>query len=197
MMAKSLDIGAEDRQAGSILEWLRARHPEMVEAALAARAEERLLDLTAPLPESQSIEILTFEDEAGREVLRHTTSHVMAQAVQRLYPGTRLAIGPAIEEGFYYDFDSEVTFGPEDLERIEGAMAEIVKADLPLRRQQMSRAEAIEFFQGQGEKFKVELLEGMPDGEVSVYSQEGFADLCRGPHLPSTGRVRAFKLLNT
>jgi len=196
-MAKSLDIGAEDRQAGSILEWLRARHPEMVEAALAARAEGRLLDLTAPLPESPTIEVLTFEDEAGREVLRHTTSHVMAQAVQRLYPGTRLAIGPAIEEGFYYDFDSEVTFGPEDLERIEGAMAEIVKADLPLRRQEMSRAEAIEFFQRQGEKFKVELLEGMPDGEVSVYSQEGFADLCRGPHLPSTGRVRAFKLLNT
>jgi threonyl-tRNA synthetase len=117
--------------------------------------------------------------------------------VQQLYPGTRLAIGPAIQDGFYYDFDSPVTFGPEDLARIEQAMTEIVKADLPLTRAEMSRDEAIAFFDQKGDKYKVEILRELPDGAVSVYSQPGFSDLCRGPHLASTGRVRAFKLLNT
>jgi threonyl-tRNA synthetase len=189
-------VEPDDRSSRSILEWLRRADPALAEEALAARADGGLLDLTASLPEGERIEILTFEDEAGREVLRHTASHVMAEAVQELYPGTLLAIGPAIEDGFYYDFDTESTFGPEDLAKIEEGMAEIVAADRPLARREMSRAEAMEFFAERGEKYKVELLEELPDDTVSVYSQADFVDLCRGPHLPSTGRLGAFKLLS-
>jgi len=195
-MARTLHVKPDDRGSQSILEWLRRADPVLAEEALAARAEGGHLDLTAPLPESERIEILTFEDEGGREVVRHTASHVMAQAVRRLYPDTTLAIGPAIEEGFYYDFDTSGTFGPEDLEKIEAAMAEIVAADLPLQRKEMSREEAIEFFRERGEKYKVELLEDIAEGTISVYSQGDFVDLCRGPHLPSTGRLRAYKLLS-
>jgi len=195
-MARTLHVKPDDRGSQSILEWLRRADPALAEEALAARAEGGHLDLTAPLPESERIEILTFEDEGGREVVRHTASHVMAQAVRKLYPDTALAIGPAIEEGFYYDFDTSGTFGPEDLEKIEAAMAEIVAADLPLQRKEMSREKAIEFFRERGEKYKVELLEDIAEGTISVYSQGDFVDLCRGPHLPSTGRLRAYKLLS-
>ena len=196
-MARTLHVEPHDRGSQSILEWLRRADPALAEEALAAGADGGQLDLTAPLPEGERIEILTFEDEGGREVVRHTASHVMAQAVQKLYPDTKLAIGPAIEEGFYYDFDSSATFGPEDLAKIEAAMAEIVAADLPLQRKEMSREEAVEFFRERGEKYKVELLEDIAEGTVSVYSQGDFVDLCRGPHLPSTGRLGAYKLLNT
>ncbi len=196
-MARTFDIEPGSRGKRSISDWLREAAPEAAERALAARVDGRLLDLTASVPEAGRIEVLTFEDEAGREVLRHTASHVMAQAVQHLYPGTRLAIGPAIEEGFYYDFDSSATFNPEDLEKIEAAMADIIADDLPVERREMSREEAIGLFRERGEKYKVELLEEMPDDVVSIYSQGEFVDLCRGPHLPSTGRLTAFKLLNT
>jgi len=195
-MARTLHVEPDDRGSQSILEWLRRADPTLAEQALAARADGGQLDLTAPLPEGERIEILTFEDEGGREVVRHTASHVMAQAVRKLYPDTTLAIGPAIEEGFYYDFDTSATFSPEDLEKIEAAMAAIVAADLPLQRKEMSREEAIEFFRERGEKYKVELLEGIAEDTVSVYSQGDFVDLCRGPHLPSTGRLRAYKLLS-
>jgi len=196
-MAQAFELTPEDRRAESILEWLEHAHRELAEAALAARADGRLLDLTAPMPATSRIEILTFEDEAGREVLRHTASHVMAQAVQDLFPDTHLAIGPAIEDGFYYDFDTPVTFAPEDLARIEKRMAEIIARDLPLRRQEVTRSEAIAMFSARGERFKVELIEELPEeAAISVYAQEGFVDLCRGPHLPSTGGVRAFKLLS-
>jgi threonyl-tRNA synthetase len=195
-MAHAFDLTPEDRQAKSVFDWLESAHPDLAEAALAARADGRLLDLTAPMPAVERIEILTFEDEAGREVLRHTTSHVMAQAVKDLYPGTKLAIGPAIADGFYYDFDTSATFGPDDLQRIEARMAEIVAADLPLRRQEMSRQEAIRHFEGRGENYKVELLREIAEESVGIYAQDDFADLCRGPHLPSTGRVHAFKLLS-
>jgi threonyl-tRNA synthetase len=195
-MAQSIEIKSEDRKAGSILAWLQAVQPELAGAALAARVEGRLLDLSAPLPETDRLELLTFEDEAGREVLRHTTSHVMAQAVKELYPGTKLAIGPAIQDGFYYDFDTSVTFGPEDLAKIEARMNEIIAADLPLQRQEQTKAEAIAFFEQNGEPYKVELLRDIADDNVTAYSQGGFTDLCRGPHLPSTGALKAFKLLS-
>ncbi len=194
-MAVKVKLGS--RAGESILAALEACEPELAAKAVAARVDGRLLDLTAPAPEGGEVEALTFEDEAGAEVVRHTASHVMAQAVQQLYPGTKLGIGPAIEEGFYYDFDTHATFGPEDLERIEARMAEIVAADLPVQRQEMPREEAIALFRGRGESYKVELLEEMGEGSVTVYSQGEFADLCRGPHLPSTGRLGAFKLLST
>ena len=194
-MGQMLDLEPDDCADESLLSWLARRHPDLLDQAAAVRVDGQLLDLTAPPPRAGRVEVLTFEDEAGREVYRHTASHVMAQAVQQLFPNARLAIGPAIEEGFYYDFDVPEAFGPEDLEKIEGLMAEIASRDLPLARQEMSRAEAIEFFRQREEKYKVELLEDMTEERVSVYSQGGFADLCRGPHLPSTGRVGAFKLL--
>jgi len=196
-MSRTLEVKPVDRAAKTILDWLQRIAPGLAGDAVAARTDGQLLDLTASLPKNDHLEILTFEDDAGREVVRHTASHIMAQAVQRLHRDTKLAIGPAIEEGFYYDFDTSATLNPENLEKIEATMNEIVDDDLPLRRKELSREEAIEFFEVRGEKYKVEMLEEMPDGTVSVYEQGDFADLCRGPHLPSTGRLRAFKLLST
>ncbi len=195
-MGQVFDIRSEKRDAPNLLEWLKRHHADLADKALAARADGRLLDLSGPLPESARVEILTFDDEAGRETLRHTTSHVMAQAVKELYPGTRLAIGPAIADGFYYDFDTSVTFGPDDLQKIEARMVEIVVADLPLKRRDLPRQEAMDFFKQSGESYKVELLRDLVEETVSIYSQDDFSDLCRGPHLPSTGRLGAFKLLS-
>ncbi len=130
------------------------------------------------------------------DTLRHSTAHVMAQAVKDLYGDVKLAIGPAIEDGFYYDFDAPVRFSEEDLKKIERRMEEIIKADFPFERQEMTREEAIDFFRKRGEPYKVELLQDMEDGTVSVYRQGDFVDLCRGPHVPSTGKIGAFKLLS-
>ena len=135
--------------------------------------------------------------EVPEEMYWHTTSHIMAQAVQRLYPGTKITIGPAIEEGFYYDFDSEETFSPEDLEKITAEMQKIIKEDLPIERFELPRDEAIKLMKEKDEPYKVELIEELPEGEViSFYQQGEYVDLCRGPHLPSTGCVKAIKLLN-
>ena len=136
--------------------------------------------------------------EVPEEMYWHTTSHIMAQAVQRLYPGTKITIGPAIEEGFYYDFDSEKTFTPEDLEKITEEMKKIIKEDLQIERFELSRDEAIKFMKEKDEPYKVELIEELPDGEpISFYQQGEYVDLCRGPHLPSTGCVKAIKLLSS
>src|SRR5262245_23210833 len=129
--------------------------------------------------------------------LRHSTSHVMAQAVKRLWPDVKVAIGPSIEDGFYYDFGHGSPFTPEDLARIEGVMREIVKANAPFERQEMPRADAIAFFRERGEPYKVEILEGIDSPTVSVYTQGDFLDLCRGPHVASTGAIKAFKLLSS
>jgi len=195
-MGNTFELTAQDRNARSILEWLGQRHAELAAPAVAARADGQLLDLTAPLPVTDRVEVLTFEDEAGREVYRHTASHVMAQAVQSLFPGVRLAIGPAIEEGFYYDFDIATPFTEEDLAKIEARMKEIVASDLPLAREETPRLDAIQLFRSKGESYKTELLAAIPDEVVTTYSQGDFMDLCRGPHLPSTGRLKAFKLLS-
>ncbi len=136
-------------------------------------------------------------DPTPLSTLRHSTSHVMAQAVKRLFPEVKVAIGPAIEDGFYYDFARAEPFTPEDLARIESVMAEIVKADLPFERREMSRAEAIAFFRERGERFKVEIIEGIAADRVSLYSQGDFVDLCRGPHVSRTGELKAFKLLSS
>jgi len=195
-MGSTFELTAQDRNAGTILEWLGQRHAELAGQAVAARADGHLLDLTAPLPATDRLELLTFEDEAGREVYRHTASHVMAQAVQSLFSGVRLAIGPAIEEGFYYDFDITTPFTEEDLAKIEARMKEIVAADLPFARKETPRLDAIQLFRSKGESYKTELLAAIPDEVVATYSQGDFVDLCRGPHLPSTGRLGAFKLLS-
>ena len=161
---------------------------------IAVKANGELLDLHATLSEDTAIEFVDMDSLEGQEILRHSTSHVMAQAVQDLYPGVKITIGPSIENGFYYDFDYERPFNPEDLEKIESRMNEIIKDDIPIRREIFSKQEALSFFKDKGELYKVELIEELPDGNISAYTQNGFTDLCRGPHLPSTGRIKAFKL---
>ena len=167
----------------------------LAKAACAVRINGENADLRTPITEDCALEILTFEDEYGRWAFRHTASHILAQAVKRLFPDTKLAIGPAVDDGFYYDFDVENNFTPDDLLKIEAEMKKIVKEDIKLERFTMSRNEAIEYFKNKGEDYKVELAEGIPEGEdISFYSQGDFTDLCAGAHLMSTGAVKAFKL---
>ncbi len=164
--------------------------------AILARIDGELKDLSTPLEKDCTLEAV-FPDDENLEVLRHTTAHVMAQAVKELFPNVKIAIGPAIDNGFYYDFDYERGFTPEDLEKIEARMNEIVKQALPITRQEMPISEAMDFFQKQGEEYKLELLKDLKaEGEstVSLYSQGDFTDLCRGPHLPDTGKLKAFRL---
>lgn len=145
---------------------------------------------------AESAEAVTFDSPEGKDVYRHSTSHVMAHAVKKLYPEAKLAIGPSTDEGFYYDFDLEKPLTPEDLTAIEKEMSRIIKQNTPFERKEMKRAEAIELFRKMGEEYKVELLEDLESDTVSIYEEGGFVDLCRGPHLPSTGRIAAFKLLS-
>ena len=161
---------------------------------IAVRVGDRILDLSAPVREGE-IEPVYMDSPEGTTILRHSTAHVMAQAVKALYPETKITIGPAIETGFYYDFDYEPGFTEEDLPKIEGKMREIIDRDLPISRNELKREEAIDFFKKEGESFKVELISGVADETVSLYTQDGFTDFCRGPHLPSTGMIPAFKLL--
>ncbi len=165
--------------------------------ALAVKVDGVPCDLSMRIEQDCAIEILTFASEEGKEIYHHSTAHLMAQAVQELFPGTKVAIGPAIEDGFYYDFDRETPFTPDDLEKIETRMAELIDADLSYERKELSKEDALELFRQQNEDYKVEILEEIPDGEtISEYQQGAFVDLCRGPHLPSTGKIKAFKLLS-
>ncbi len=167
----------------------------LAKAACAVRINGENADLRTELYEDCSLEILTFDDEYGRWTFRHTASHILAQAVKRLFPNAKLAIGPAVDDGFYYDFDVEESFTPDDLSKIEAEMKKIVKEDIKLERFTMIKDEAIEYFKNKGEDYKVELAEGIPEGEdISFYSQDDFTDLCAGAHLMSTGAVKAFKL---
>ncbi len=164
--------------------------------ALAIKLDGRLQDLNLPVDNDSSVEIVTFSSKEGHEIYWHSTSHLMAQAVKQLFPSAKVAIGPAIEEGFYYDFDYERPFTPDDLVKIEARMAELAKAAVPVVRKKLSKAEALSFFQKKDEPYKVELISEIADGEMSVYEQGEFADLCRGPHVPSTAKLKAFKLLS-
>jgi threonyl-tRNA synthetase len=165
---------------------------------LAARVNGITVDLSHPLSEDALVEPLRFDSPEGREVYRHSSTHIMAQAVKELFPTAQLTIGPALEDSFYYDFAYDRTFTPEDLEKIEARARDIAKRKLPITRREFSKQEAIEFFKARGEQYKVELIEGFPEGEpISAYTQGDFVDLCRGPHLPSTGHVGALKLLST
>jgi threonyl-tRNA synthetase len=192
------DWGSKEVSPGTtILELVGEIERGGPKAALAARMNGKVVDLHTPLQENSRLEILTFDDAEGAQIYHHTASHVLAQAVKRLYQDVRLGIGPPISNGFYYDFDFVTPISPEDLEKIEKQVKLIVKEDLPLERIEMGREEALEFFQKQGEEYKVELIADLDEEEtISCYRQGEFWDLCTGPHLPSTGRLKAFKLLN-
>ncbi len=171
---------------------------ELLSSVVAAKLNNEPVDLNHPVREDASLSLIDIESKEGLEILRHSISHVMAQAVQNSFTGVQISIGPAIEEGFYYDFDYALNFTPEDLEKIEAGMREIIAADYPFTRREMSREEAISLFADKGETYKVELLNELPADVkvVSLYSQGGYVDLCRGPHIPSTGMIKAFKLLS-
>ncbi|HNV92933.1 MAG TPA: threonine--tRNA ligase [Candidatus Cloacimonas sp.] len=172
--------------------------PELAEKSLCAEVNDKLVDITYTIDEDAKINFPTFETDEGKEVYWHSTAHLMAQAVKQLFPSTKLAIGPAIEQGFYYDFDREESFTDEDLQKIEMKMKELIAQSLPYHRTELSKAEAIELFSEMNETYKLELLEDIPEDEIiSSYKQGDFIDLCRGPHLTDTGRIKAIKLLRT
>jgi len=169
--------------------------PGLAKAAVAGRVDRRLVDTDFVVAEDAEVAIVTPKDEAGLEIIRHSTAHLLAQAVQQLFPSAQVTIGPVIEDGFFYDFAFERPFTPEDLEAIEKRMEELAAADLKVTREVMDRDEAVAFFRGIGEEYKAEIIESIPAGEViSLYGQGAWKDLCRGPHVPSTGHLKAFKL---
>ena len=190
------DGSAKEYAAGTTLgEAVKQLSNSLAKKVLAANVNGELTDLREELVDGSEVAFLTFEEDGGKHTLRHTASHILAQAVKRLWPEAKLAIGPAIDKGFYYDIDMEHTLTPEDLGKIEKEMSRIVKENLPITKSIMPRQEAIEFFKSKNEDYKVELIQDLPeDAIISCYSQGDFIDLCAGPHVASTGKVKAFKL---
>lgn len=171
--------------------------PGLKKQALAGKFNNKLVDLSLPFKEDGTLQILKAEDPEILQIMRHTAAHVMAQAVRRLYGKVQFGVGPAIKEGFYYDVDLDQQLTPEDLPKIEKEMKRIISENLEIRREEVSREEAIRRFEKAGDQLKVELIGDIPEGEkITIYSQGDYFDLCRGPHLPSTGKIKAFKLLN-
>ena len=169
--------------------------PGLAKAALAGVVDGREVDTSFVIESDSALSIITERDEAGVEIIRHSTAHLLAQAVQQLFPGTQVTIGPTVENGFYYDFATGHNFTPEDLERIEKRMEELASADLSVERVVYSRDQAIDLFRNMGEHFKVQIIEDLPEGEeISIYKQGEWMDLCRGPHVPTTSKLKAFKL---
>ncbi|MDG1012427.1 MAG: threonine--tRNA ligase [Luminiphilus sp.] len=169
--------------------------PGLAKAALAGVVDGREVDTSFIIEADSALSIITERDEAGVEIIRHSTAHLLAQAVQQLFPGTQVTIGPTVENGFYYDFATEHHFTPEDLERIEKRMEALVSEDLSVERVVVSRDQAVELFRNMGEHFKVQIVEELPEGEeISIYKQGEWMDLCRGPHVPTTSKLKAFKL---
>ena len=180
----------------SVAEIAAAIGAGLARAALAGKVDGKLVDTSYRVERDAEVSIVTPKSPEGLDILRHSTSHLMAHAVQELYPGAQVTIGPVIENGFYYDFSYKRPFTPEDLAAIEKKMAEIVKQDLPVVRKEMSRDEAVRFFSGIGEKYKAEIIGAIPPNEpISLYGQGNWIDLCRGPHVPSTGKLKVFKLM--
>ncbi len=168
----------------------------LAKAALIGKVNGKLVDLSTVVDADATVSIVTGKDPEGVDVIRHSTSHLMAQAVKELFPSAEVTIGPSIENGFYYDFKFERPFTLDDLKAIEEKMAELVKKDIPLERIEMPRDEAVAYFKGIGEHYKAEIIESIPAGEtISLYRQGDFTDLCRGPHVPSTGKLKVFKLM--
>ncbi|MBV9696527.1 MAG: TGS domain-containing protein, partial [Gammaproteobacteria bacterium] len=177
-----------DEVAGSI-------GPGLRKAALAGRIDGRLVDTSFVLDHDAQLAIVTDKDPDGLEIIRHSTAHLLAQAVKQLFPEAQVTIGPVIEDGFYYDFAYSRPFTPEDLARIEARMGELAQADQRVSRRVLSRDAAVQFFRDQGEHYKAEIIAAIPDKEeISLYGQGDWVDLCRGPHVPSTGKLKAFKL---
>ncbi|MGP2526479.1 threonine--tRNA ligase [Acidaminococcus sp. LBK-2] len=192
------DGSVKEFEAGSsLLSIAKSLNQKLGKTALLAKVDGENKDLSDVLDHDAQVEFVTPDSEEGLHAIRHTASHVMAQAIQHLFPGTKFAIGPAIEKGFYYDLDSDHVFTPEDLRAIEKEMSKIIKANYPLVRKELPRAEALAKFKAENEPYKVELIEDLPENAViSTYTQGDFTDLCAGPHCPSTGRVKAFKLMS-
>ncbi len=191
-----VDQPSEELQVEALtsIEALRHLKVKAIDRVIAVKVNGQARDLSSPIEERSYLEPIFIDTEEGTEILRHSTSHVMAMAVQELFPGVKVTIGPAIQDGFYYDFDYERPFREDDLPKIEEKMNEIIKTNLPFVRKEMASQEAIDFFKAQGEDYKVELIEDLDQEKVSLYVQGSFSDLCRGPHLPSTGRIKAFHL---
>jgi len=192
------DGSKKEVEAGSsLLEIAKGISQGLGKKALLAVVDGKNMDLSDKLDHDAEVKFVTPDTPEGLHAIRHTASHVMAQAIQHLFPGTKFAIGPAIDTGFYYDLDSDHVFTPEDLKAIEKEMAKIVKANIPLVRKELPRAEALKKFEAEKEPYKVELINDLPkDAIISLYEQGDFTDLCAGPHCPSTGRVKAFKLMS-
>ncbi|HED18831.1 MAG TPA: threonine--tRNA ligase, partial [Gammaproteobacteria bacterium] len=170
--------------------------PGLAKAALAGSVDGKVVDTSYVINQDAELSIITDRDEAGIDVIRHSTAHLLAQAVKELFPEAQVTIGPVIENGFYYDFAYQRAFTPEDLEKIEKKMAELAKQNFPISRKVMPRDEAIEFFRNMGEDYKAEIIGDIPrDQDISLYQQGEFIDLCRGPHVPATGKLKAFKLM--
>ena len=183
-------------QAVSVFQVAESIGAGLAKAALAGKVNDKLVDTSHLITKDSSLAIITAKDDEGVEILRHSCAHLMAMAVKQLWPQSQVTIGPTIENGFYYDFDIDGTFAPEDLEAIEKRMTELVKQDIPVERFTLSRDEAIAFFEQQGEIYKAEIIRDIPaQEELSLYRQGEFTDLCRGPHVPSTGKIKAFKLM--
>ena len=181
----------------SVLDIAKDISPGLARAAMAAEVNGKTVDLREELHEDADLNILTFDGPEGKKAFWHTSSHILAQAVKKLFPDARLAIGPAIDNGFYYDFDVDHPFSTEDLDTIEKEMERIVKEDLKLSRFELPREEAVRYMEEKGESYKVELINELPeDATISFYTQGDFTDLCAGPHIMSTGAVKAFKLLS-
>lgn len=181
----------------TVVEAIKQLSPDEVEESLVAEVNGEVRDLSTRLGSDSQIKLLGWNSDAGRRALRHSAAHVMAQAVKELFPEAKLAIGPAIEDGFYYDFAVDKPFTPEDLETISTVMEQIIAQDLPFERQEIPRDQARAYFSAQGEQYKVELIDDLPpEAHICLYRQGDFVDLCAGPHVPSTGYVKAFKLLN-
>ena len=185
----------EINEGSSAFDLAKSISNRLAKEAIVVEVNGRLVDLSSKLKDGDSVRILTDKDEEAIEVIRHSTAHVMAQAVKNLFPDVKLTIGPNIENGFYYDFDIDEPFSPEDLEKIEDEMDNIIKNSLKFERMDVSREEALKVMEERGENYKVELINDLPQGEkISLYKQGDFIDLCRGPHIPSTKYVRSFKL---
>jgi len=195
-MSQKLKIAEKEDASRTIFSWLKQYHGELAKPAVAAKVGEAYVELTAPLPVGQEIEIISGEEPLGLEILRHSTAHLMAQAVLHLFPEVKPTIGPAIEQGFYYDFATEHPFTDDDLAAIEAEMQKLVKQNIPIAREEVDRAECLARYREMGNPFKAEILEEIPQPSVTVYRQGDFFDLCRGPHVTSTGKLGAFKLLS-